>query len=998
MYENLVSHRKKPQDDIFLVAINNATPPQYKYVIGNLDAQRKFYNEHLKHKDVEDHQLDPHKLMEELRGAFRDYMVQNVMAQKYIHLTPRGNNKFNYEFGNTSNSNLIGCGSTRGCRQGRGGFIPHGGPPQNQKFVRGHRRFIQNYDPNFKVKGKNLLEELIRIETNKEEGIMTQQGWKPKCYNCRKFGHIGTECRAPHTEQFQKVLEKKEKGKGKQVPQKQDQMANMVSLNFKITKQLIKNLKYVQMMKVMQQFNPMGASTSKIEEIKDEDTNMVSEVKFEDFAEFFNTGETKEPGELEDANMEAFLNFHYNVSNSKLDIKEILKKEIAILDSGATIHCTPNRKNLINVRKVLPIRVNMANGTKIYIAEAGNCTIRFVNKEKKSKFIVLDNVYYHPELNFTLVSQGLLCDKGYKFYYEGNKCHINKQSTYLGYIPKIGGLYTFSTHKTYALMSKFLGITMYDLHCKLGHPSYDYIKKILHKIPIKITDINEEQCTDCIRANIKRNIIPKERTSELSKKFGERLHIDIWGPAPTEAIGHIRYFLTIVDDATRWVKCMPLKTKDEAFIAYVKYTVQIFTQYGIQVKELQSDNDSVFLSEDFTRYLDSQGTIRRLTVHDTPQQNGVAERAHQTLLRGVRIALETSKLPKTLWLEALRFTEYWYNRLPKSTLNMETPYKRRFNEDHTYEHLHKFGQNCVIRKEKTSKLDNRGINARWLGIDEDSKGHRIYHSQKISVERNVQFIEDSSIDSSRTAGENNNNKNETSRNKENKQSNTNTSDQIRNNTTKDKNGNRTAQNEVRRSKRSKTLTKRARGLNFDEETNIALYISEFNEYLNEVLGDPQTLKEALSQKDKHKWIEAIHTELTTLMKRKTWEYVIPPKNKNIIGVRFVFKIKRLANGEIDKYKARLVVQGFAQKEGEDFYENDLYAPTCSLTTVRLILAWAAYHDYEIHQVDIKSAYLYGELVDGEEIYVKPPPGNFIKVPPGHVLKLKKALYGLKQAG
>ena len=139
-------------------------------------------------------------------------------------------------------------------------------------------------------------------------------------------------------------------------------------------------------------------------------------------------------------------------------------------------------------------------------------------------------------------------------------------------------------------------------------------------------------------------------------------------------------------------------------------------------------------------------------------------------------------------------------------------------------------------------------------------------------------------------------------------------------------------------------------------------------------------------------------EIETLELRNTWEKVYPPKGANVIGTRFVYKIKKLANGKIDKYKARLVVQGFAQIDGIDFYSDDTFAPVARLTTVRLMLAWAAIMDYEIHQIDIKSAYLYGELNENEVIYVKPPPGNYVNIKKGQVLKLKKALYGLKQAG
>ena len=122
----------------------------------------------------------------------------------------------------------------------------------------------------------------------------------------------------------------------------------------------------------------------------------------------------------------------------------------------------------------------------------------------------------------------------------------------------------------------------------------------------------------------------------------------------------------------------------------------------------------------------------------------------------------------------------------------------------------------------------------------------------------------------------------------------------------------------------------------------------------------------------------------------------PPKGANVISTHFVYKIKRLANGGIE---ARLVVQGYAQKDGIDFYSDDLFAPVARLSTARLILSWAASNDFEIHQIDIKSAYLYGKLKNDEIIYIRVPPGDLLPdVKPGQVLKLQKALYGLKQAG
>ena len=135
------------------------------------------------------------------------------------------------------------------------------------------------------------------------------------------------------------------------------------------------------------------------------------------------------------------------------------------------------------------------------------------------------------------------------------------------------------------------------------------------------------------------------------------------------------------------------------------------------------------------------------------------------------------------------------------------------------------------------------------------------------------------------------------------------------------------------------------------------------------------------------------------MKHGPWEYVYPPSSANLTGLRFVFRTKCRDNGTIDKFKARLVVQGYTQVEGVDYYADDTRAPVARLSTIRAILAYAAKHDWEVHQIDVKSAYLYGTLDDDEVIYARPPAGYTLPgIKPGQVIRLRKALYGLKQAG
>jgi hypothetical protein len=160
-------------------------------------------------------------------------------------------------------------------------------------------------------------------------------------------------------------------------------------------------------------------------------------------------------------------------------------------------------------------------------------------------------------------------------------------------------------------------------------------------------------------------------------------------------------------------------------------------------------------------------------------------------------------------------------------------------------------------------------------------------------------------------------------------------------------------------------------------------------------GDPRTLKEAQSREDWPMWKTAMDIEIDTLLKANTWTPVQRPEDKNIVGSKWVFRIKYKADGSIDKYKARLVARGFTQIYGVDYY--DTYSPVARISSLRAVLAIAAHNDWEIESFDFNGAYLNGELDEDEEIYMQPPPGYDFEYE-GEVLKLEKSLYGLKQAG
>jgi Reverse transcriptase (RNA-dependent DNA polymerase) len=126
----------------------------------------------------------------------------------------------------------------------------------------------------------------------------------------------------------------------------------------------------------------------------------------------------------------------------------------------------------------------------------------------------------------------------------------------------------------------------------------------------------------------------------------------------------------------------------------------------------------------------------------------------------------------------------------------------------------------------------------------------------------------------------------------------------------------------------------------------------------------------MSGPQKKQWEAAIAEELGSLASNDVWTLVERPKSVNIISSRWVFKVKRLPNGQINRYKARVVARGFSQQYGVDYYET--FAPVIRMESLRILLAIAAIEDLEVHQINVITAYLAGVLP--EEIYMAPSQG------------------------
>jgi len=697
-----------------------------------------------------------------------------------------------------------------------------------------------------------------------------------------------------------------------------------------------------------------------------------------------------------------------------------------LYDSGASHHMSPCREDFINFQSIPEKSLTAANQQHFSALGMGDMIISVPNGSKETK-MKLTRVLYTPDLGFTLISVGRMDDAGYYVTFGGGKCCIRHDRKVIGTMPKSGGVYRLphSTHVA-AAATGIKRITLHELHNRLGHIAPQALKDLIrHGIVdgVVLTDDSADfECKPCILAKSAKKSVPNVREGERAMEFAEEIHSDLWGPAQTATLGGRQYYISFTDDWSRWTTVCLLKQKSEAFRAYKEFAAWILTHFDKRVECLRSDRGGEYLSEAFISYLDENGTERKLTVHDTPSQNGVSERLNRTLIEKVRAVMIASQLPCFLWGEALMHVVWlknrtWTRALPKGV----TPYELVIGDTPVLRDIPEWGSVVWVHDTSSGKLGIRAKEGRWVGYDLNSLGHRVYWKDRraVTVERNVVFSKENlpsvhDLDVSEFEGENEAEAEEVDVNLEPAKENEESAPEDEPKTTEPaliapENHTMPA---LRRSSRIKKPSQYVKDLQSgefvtgsDEKFPTGLQVPELEEPISglamatamgEASGlEPRSLAEAKKRPDWLRWKEAMDEELVALQAHKTWEIIDAPKGSNIVGCRWVYAVKKDAAGNVVRYKARLVAQGFSQVPGVDFF--DTYAPVAKMATIRTVLALAARYDHEIHQVDIKNAFLNGEFEENETIYMKLPPELELTKEKGKVLKLLKPIYGLRQS-
>ena len=553
-------------------------------------------------------------------------------------------------------------------------------------------------------------------------------------------------------------------------------------------------------------------------------------------------------------------------------------------------------------------------------------------------------------------------------------------------------------------------------HERYGHLGYKNMAKLPNMVkginvsPVEFEVAGQGVCAPCALGKQTRAVFDAS-TSKTTASL-QLVHMDVCGPLPVASLGGCKFFAVFLDDFSKYSVVRAIKHKSDVTSVVKEVLTCLERQTNHKVRVVRTDGGGEYCNQDMEAYLKGQGIVHQRTTAYTPQQNGKAERLNRTLLERVRAMLAHSGLPKDLWAEALATANHLRNISPAKDLD-KVPHEMLYGTTPDVSLLRTFGARVFaqVPKQKRNKLDNVSIPGIMVGYEPDVKGYRILvDKRKIIVSRDVTFDE-------ATLGEKIPHppadyivfpSDEGDAPPEIPADGAGGGDSDDGSSDHDHDGSDDGENplaggeppqsaepppsgdgenplagaeppQLRRSGRNRAPTGP-----WWNVSNVHAMVAEIQE--------PSSVEEALSSDHAQQWREAMDEEMSSLLSNNTWSIQEVPAGVQPIPVKWIFKIKYGGTGAIERFKARLVAKGFKQKEGIDY--DEVFAPVSKYSTFRALLAKVAADDMELHLLDVKTAFLQGDLE--ETVYTQQPPGYTLGKET-EACKLHKALYGLKQA-
>ncbi|GJZ86650.1 retrovirus-related pol polyprotein from transposon TNT 1-94 [Tanacetum coccineum] len=606
--------------------------------------------------------------------------------------------------------------------------------------------------------------------------------------------------------------------------------------------------------------------------------------------------------------------------NRILPAKSVNKKQIVLwyLDSGCSKHMTGDRSRLRNFVKKFIRTVRFRNdhigaimGYEDYVIGDG----------------VIFRVYYVEGLGHNLFFVRQFCNFDLEVAFRKHSCYVhNADGVELIKGSRGSNLYTISVedmmkYSPICLLSKASKNKSWLWHRRLNHLNFGTIndlprKDLVRGLP-RLKFEKDHLCSACQLGKSKKHThTPKAENTNL--EVLNTLHMDLCGPMRVQTINGKKYILVIVDDYSRftWVKF--LRSKDETPEFVIKFLKQIQVGLNKTVRYIRTDNGTEFVNKDLIAYYESVGIFHQKTVPRTPQQNGVVERRNRTLVEAARIMLIFSKAPMFLWAEAVATAS-----VPAPINSASTPSSTTIDQD-VPSPSHSPSSSALqspsfqqgVAAESTSMEDNP-----LAPIDNDPFVNVFApeHSSEASSSGDVSSAESTYV----------------------------------------------SQTHHHLGKWSKdhpldnVIGNPSRLVSTRKQLITDALWCLYNSVLSKV--EPKNFKFAITEDC---WFQAMQDEIQEFDRLQVWELVPRPDCVMIIALKWIYKVKLDEYGDVLKNKARLVAKGYRQDEGIDFEES--FALVARIEVIRIFIANAASKNMTIYQMDVKTAFLNGELK--EKVY------------------------------
>ncbi|KAI3777237.1 hypothetical protein L1987_47035 [Smallanthus sonchifolius] len=544
--------------------------------------------------------------------------------------------------------------------------------------------------------------------------------------------------------------------------------------------------------------------------------------------------------------------------------------------------------------------------------------------------VVLNNCLFAPGLTRNIISVSLLFEQGFKYVFNGIAISAYLNDIFYFEAKPQNGIYEIDvqTDNNIYNLSKRIKSGINDTflwHCRLGHISKARIKRLQsERILEPIGQDLFDNCDSCLAGKLTKD--PFTHVGERAKDLLGLIHTDVCGPFKTMSRNHERYFVSFIDDYSRYAYVYLMKHKHETFEKFKEFQNEVEKQLDKSIKTLRSDRGGEYLSLEFLNYLKEHEIISLPTPPGTPQLNGMSERRNRTLLNMVRSMMCRTNLPHSFWSYALITAARLANLAPTKKVD-KTPYEIWHGSKPNLSYHRVWGCDAYVTSDSDDKLDPRG-EKKGRFLEEDllnrGTGNNIMDLEEIQ-ETQATAEEVGASDQQEVVAD---------------ESDINIS--------------------IRRSSRSRKEPTRYL---WHLEASKVLLVAESND-------EPTNYKSAILDPESEKWLEAMNAEMQSMRDNQVWDLIELPPGSRAIGSKWIFKRKTDMHGNIQTYKARLVAKGFTQTQGIDYDET--FSPVAMIKSIRILLAIAAYHDYEIWQMDVKTAFLNGHL--STDIYMVQPDG------------------------